>query len=295
VGALVAKDGSTRMKLYKGQRERVKLLAALLAVPLVLFLLPARFTAPMRIVFTEAVGPLNGAAFNVSGDVLASSGTLRDMFLAQEQRRAFEKEITGLRNKLAAATEELRARQLRLESVEGLSVKEPSFFVLSAAVTAYDSSPSHRSITIGAGASDGVREGLAVCASGALVGLIVEVGPWHSRARLITDAGSAIACRVSRTRRLCIVQGTGGEKLNVEWLDRDSQVRVGELLVSARLAHVGEARCPVPEGLPTAAVVEVRRNAAEPLFLWVSAAPRVNLGRLECVEILVPKREDAGT
>jgi len=269
-------------------KRRCALIASVVACALLLMLMPAELTAPFRVVFTEAVGPVQQVVYDAVGDTLATSGTVSEMFFAHQRDRLLGKEVLRLRNELVAAQQRLELQRVRLESMQKLELKGLAFTAISAPVTAYDSSPMHHSITIGAGSSDGVRKGMAVCALGALVGVIEEVGPWRSRARLITDAGSSIAARLSRTRQICILQGTGKESLSVEWLDRHSDVKPGDHVVTACLGRMGQPPCLIPDGLPLATVVSVGRDPTELHFLSVVAQAEVNLARLEAVEILVP-------
>jgi len=269
-------------------RRRLLLLAYTLGIALGMLLLPARLTAPARIVFTQALGPAEQLLFNAAGDAAAGAGTLRDALLASERSRALEQQVRRLRNERLVLREMLLDRQRRIESFERLRLAGARFRALSTQVTAYDARPMRRSICIAAGSRDGVRAGLAVCSAGAVVGQVVEVGPWYSRVRLITDAGSALPCRVQRTRELCILQGTGGVNCAVQWLSRDAQVRAGDVLVSAPMDRLLSARPLVPPGLPVAEVTLAEPGRDNPLFKHVRAAPLVNLRRLEAVEVVMP-------
>lgn len=271
-----------------GTMGRIRLIVLLLILPLVLCLLPARVTSPLRVVFLEAIGPLQGAAFEGAGDVAATGGTLSEMFLAEERKRALGTAVSKLRNDLVSARQEVKALKERLKSVQNLEAKGLSYEKLSARVTAYDSVSMQRSVTVAAGRTDGLREGQAVCALGALVGRVQEVGPWHSRVRLITDPGSRIACRLSSTRAICVALGTGGRSLEIDWLDRHSEVKPGDTLVTASLTQIGEGPAMMPPNLPVANVTEVQRSAQDPLLLSVHASPRVPTERLEWVEIMIP-------
>ena len=275
-------------KLSRKLRCRLVMLTYLLGIAAVVFLLPARFTAPARVIFTQVIGPAEEVAFHAGGDVLAAAGTLREAFLAEERNRTLEQELRRLRNE-KARLENLRVLQeLRLRSMKELRVSEFSFRGLSAVVTAYDSSAMHQSITIAAGSPDGVRKGQAVCSAGAVAGVVMEVGRWRSRVRLITDADSSLPCRVSRKRARCILRGIGGANCRVEWIDRDASVRRDDVLVTAPVDEVASQRPLIPPGLPVATVVQVERGRTDPFFLKVTAAPRVKLQRLEVVEVIIP-------
>jgi rod shape-determining protein MreC len=269
--------------------KRLKLVLALLGLAGILLVLPSRFTAPARVLFNEAAGPLETAVFQQGGKALAATGTLADIFLQKDRERALSGEVEKLQNENAALSDEALRLRDALHSVENLSLKGSGFRALRAPLSSYDVSAMRHSITVRAGSRDGVRRGLAVTAEGALIGVVRETGPSECRVQLITDPESSIACRVSRTRTLCILQGTGGEVCRAEWLDRDSFVEQGDVLVTTTL-RVNERGSPqVPEGLPAATVISVRSGDMHPLFLSVEAAPRVNVRRLEGVEVLVPQ------
>jgi len=284
-------------KFASETRSSFKLVAHVLGVALIILVLPARLTAPARTIFTQAVGPAEEITFNVAGDALAATGTFRDALLNRERDRARDAACERLRNTAVAWKEQALQLQQRLDSFEKLQALPAGaqalhgfpFRALSVPVTAYDSSGARRSITIAAGRGDGVRAGQAVTASGALVGIVTEVGPWRSRVRLITDAAAAIPCRVQRTREMCVLQGTGAPQCRADWIRREMSVQVGDALVTA--VPEGSLTAPplAPAGLPVAAVVRVESGRKEPLFQEVAALPLADASRLEVVEVLVPE------
>jgi rod shape-determining protein MreC len=255
-----------------------------------LFLMPARFTAPARVLFNEAVGPAETAVFQGAGQTLVATGTLSDMFHAQDRQRALEQEVMRLRNKNAALADRLRRQQARIRSLQKLDLTAFSDRAVPASVSSYDTSGMRRSITVRAGTRDGVGAGMAVASEGALVGVVRQAGPYESRVTLITDPGSAVPCRLSRSREVCILQGTGAGTCTVDWVNREAFVQAGDLLTTASMKTPGGGGLQLPDGLPAATVVNVRHDNMNPLFDAVEVAPRVNLTRLEEVEILVPER-----
>jgi rod shape-determining protein MreC len=273
--------------------KRLTLVAALVALAAFLFLMPARFTAPARLLFNEAAGPAETAAFQGAGRALASSGTLAEMFHSQDRQRALERDLVTLRNQNAALADELRRERARLESLARLDLKALSTRAVRAPVSAYDTSGMRRAITVRAGTRDGVAAGMAVAADGALVGVVQQAGPFQSSVRLITDPESAVPCRLSKTREVCILQGTGGETCEVDWVNREAFIEAGDLLTTASLQTPGHAGLQMPDGLPAATITAVRGDSMNPLFFFVQAAPRVNVTRLEEVEILVPEAPGA--
>ncbi|MHC4591288.1 MAG: rod shape-determining protein MreC [Planctomycetota bacterium] len=277
------------LRLSPKTRGRLRLVVVLVAVAAFLFLMPRSFTAPARVLFNEAVGPVQKGALQGTGHTLALTGTLTEMFFGEDREQALAKEATRLSNKNVALSDELRRQKQDLASLQKLAAKEMSFRAIRAPVASYDASAMHRSITVRAGRSDGVALGMAAAAEGALVGIVAEAGPRHCRVRLITDPDSAVPCRLSRTRDLCVLQGTGGETCAVDWVSRDGFVEPQDVLVTASLTARPGSELRLPDGLPAATVTDVQRDKMRPLWLAVKAEPRVNLNRLEGVEILIPE------
>jgi rod shape-determining protein MreC len=269
--------------------QRLRLFLVLVGVAAFVCLLPSRFTAPARVLSNEAVRAIESGAFEAAGNGLATGGTLTEMFLKEDRERALAREVARLRNENAALADEILRLEQSLGSIQKLALKDLPFRAVRAAVVSYDASSVRRSITVEAGSRDGVGRGMAVTAQGALVGVVAEAGPGQCRVLLITDPDSAVPCRLSRTRALCILQGTGGDDCLADWLDRDSMVEPGDVVVTAVLRVDPGSELRIPDGLPAGTVLRVERDKMRPLFLAVDAAPRVNIERLEAVEILVPE------
>ena len=218
------------MSAQGSRAVHARTVALAVAIPLVLLLLPARFTAPLRTVFVDGAGVVTGAAFRGAGDSAAAGGTLTDMFLTQQKSRVRSARLQRLENELEAAQARIEQQRRQLESVSGLRISPDRYRFVNAGVTSYDASALRAGITVGAGHVDGVRGGQAVTALGALVGVVERVGRWHSTVRLLTDPKSAIAARVKRTRRLCVLEGTGTVEVGEEKLE----VTAGTLVESPK-------------------------------------------------------------
>ncbi|MFO8008271.1 MAG: rod shape-determining protein MreC [Candidatus Brocadiia bacterium] len=275
-------------KLLLRAWERLRLLIALVVVSAFLFLMPARFTAPARVVFEEAAGPAQTALYQGSGHALATTGTLTEMFLEQDRERALSREVVRLRSENAMLAEQLRRRQAALSSAEALEVKRFPVRAVRAPVAAYDATAARHSVSVRAGTRDGVGEGMAVTSMGALVGVVQRAGPSQCRVRLITDPQSVVPCRMARTRDLCLLTGTGGRTCLADWLERGAFVEPGDELVTTALEVEPAPGLRVPAGLPAGTVQKVEPDRMRPLFLRVQVQPGVNLRRLEAVEVLVP-------
>jgi len=281
-------------RLDRKTRRTLTLAAWTLVLAAVVLMLPARLTSPLRVAFMEASAPLEQVTYEAGGRAVAAAGTLREAILRAERERIEAGRIRELENENAQLREELVAAARRIVSVEALSVAGFPHRTISAPLVAYDAGATRHSIVVGAGSTDGVARGQAVSALGAVVGTVTEVGPWRSRVRLLTDPAARLPCRLSSTRELCLLVGDGSGSLEVRWLGRDSEVAAGDVLVTAPVDDVLGERPVIPAGLPVATIEQVRGGGADPKFLRVRAAPRVNVQRLEAAEVIVPTLPEVG-
>jgi len=283
--------------------RRLRLLAGFVAVSVLLLLLPSRLTAPARALVGELPGPGQAALMQMGGDAAVAGGSLSEMFKARYRERALAVEVERLRNEVLRLRDDVEQARNHVEAVRGLTLLTPRIRIVRAPVASYDTSALRHSITVRAGTRDGVRPGLAVTSSGALIGVTTECGPWQSRVRLTTDPGSAVACRLMHAKRdvhpgarpLAILTGTGADEHTVEWLGREEVVDTGDYLMTASLSTGQAAQLRIPDGVPAARIISADTDPMAPLFLAVRAVPHVNLARLEYVEVLIVDGRDDGS
>jgi rod shape-determining protein MreC len=122
-------------------------------------------------------------------------------------------------------------------------------------------------ILINRGTQNGVFRAQAVVDSNGLLGQTTRVGPWSSEVILITDPEHAVPVQIQRTglRTIAVGAGTTGA-LALPYLPGNADVKKGDMLVTSGLGGV------FPEGYPVARVIEVHRDAVQPLA-QVRAAP----------------------
>ncbi len=110
------------------------------------------------------------------------------------------------------------------------------------------------------GASNGVFGGQAVMDAKGLIGQTIHVGPWSAEVILITDPEHAVPVRVGRTGLRTIAVGAGDSaSLALPYLPANADIKAGDMLVTSGLGGV------FPEGYPVARVIEVHRDAVQPL------------------------------
>ena len=198
----------------------------------------------------------------------------------EKQNSQLEQENRQLRSDLQQVAE-FRLQNERLRKLLAFvdDIDRPA---LPAQVIGEDVSSWARTVTIDKGLRAGLRVGLPVVAAEGVVGRIIKAAPNSSRVLLVTDASSAIAALVQRTRTRGVVRGRGAE-LTLDYALRDADIEQNDLLVTSGMGGV------FPKGPTLGRVAQVERDQYG-LFQRVEVAPAVDFSHLE--EVLVIVGED---
>ena len=174
--------------------------------------------------------------------------------------------------------ENVRLREL-LNSSANLDAR-----VLVAEIIGVEPDPNRHEIIINKGVGDGLFKGQAVLDAHGLIGQLVEVGPYTSRALLITDATHALSVKVNRSGVRSILAGTGHpDRLRLLYVPDSADVAEGDLLVSTGLGRR------YPAGYPAATVTAISREPGQS-FVTVEARPAAWIDRASHV-LLVESRQ----
>src|SRR5690606_78669 len=158
---------------------------------------------------------------------------------------------------------------------------------LVAEILAVDLDPYRQRFDLNRGLVDGVFVGQALLDAQGVVGQVVNVGALTSEAVLITDADHAVPVTVNRNGLRTIAVGTGdSNRLRLPYLTNNSDIEVGDLLVSSGLGGV------FPPGYPVARVVEVKQQPGQSRA-EVTAEPMSKLDRDREVLLVWTSAEDS--
>lgn len=195
---------------------------------------------PVRMVGSVVAAPFH-AIGNVVSNVTAPQETLSELREQNEQ--------------LTAEVAKLTEAEKTAERLEGLLGLQSTYSLESTAarIVGGSSDAWSQTVMIDKGTIDGLEVGMAVCNSGGAIGQVVEVSASSSTVRLLTDENSGISAMVQRSRAQGILQGQPDGTLLLNYVAADSDVSVGDIVITSGLGGV------FPKGLPLGTVTSVNR------------------------------------
>ncbi len=152
--------------------------------------------------------------------------------------------------------------------------------MLPAEIVGLDVTPWFRSILVDRGSEHGVLPGNPVVTQEGVVGVVTATSPHAAKTMLLLDHQSAVDALVQRSRARGIVRGAGRESLEFEFFVRESDVVVGDEVVTSGLGGI------YPKGLRLGRVAEIR-DATGQLTQIAVVRPAVDLGQLEQVFVML--------
>lgn len=136
-------------------------------------------------------------------------------------------------------------------------------------------------VEIDRGSTSGIRSGMPVVAGDGLVGRIDRVYRHRSTVLLVTDPSSGVGVRLAESGVPGVAQGRAGRtELALEFLDPETRVRRGELVVTSGLQ--GSA---YPPGIPVARISSVS-GSARALEKRILLRPLVDFPSTSLVKVL---------
>lgn len=210
-------------------------------------------TSPVRFVGSAVAAPFN-AIGNVFSNLTASQDTLDEL----------KKQNEELTSKVAELSEAQKTAE-RLEGLVGLqstyNLKSTAARIVGASGDAWTST-----VTIDKGSADGLTINMPVTSSAGVIGQIIEVSAKTSTVRLIGDENSGVSAMVQDTRAQGMLQGQADGTLRLEYVSVDSDVKVGDIIVTSGIGGV------FPKGLPLGTVSSVEKSANDVYYTIVVRA-----------------------
>lgn len=172
----------------------------------------------------------------------------------------------------------------RLQSLLGTTGRITNQELQIANVIFYSNTPLSQFITLNKGALDEIKKQHTVIDSLGIMGQVIELTPSTARVLLITDPDHQIPVRIQRTGQRGILQGTGHDTTQLNFIPVNSEIKKGDILESSGLGGI------FPPGYPVAKVTQIETQGDNPYFK-VSATPVAQLNQSDKVLILSKKEE----
>ena len=230
---------------------------------------------------SSVLGPVERAVSSVTqpiGNFFGSIGRLRsnEQEIADLQRRNAELQ-TQLRD---LDSQSVRAQQLqKLLKVAGIG----QLRVVPAQVIAIGATQGFAwTVTIDAGARDGIKVDQTVMNADGLVGRVTGVGRSTATVLLSIDPSSSVGARVAKTRQVGFVEGGGLSGMSFQLLDPLAPLKEGDALVS----FGSRGSRPFVPGIPIGTVTKVKGTAGS-LTRIATVEPYVDYSSVDIVGVVV--------
>jgi rod shape-determining protein MreC len=204
--------------------------------------------------------------------------------LGLRTRRQALRENTNLRKEvLALAQENAKLRGERAENERLRSLLEfknnPPGKVLMARVIARGSSQWHDTCTIDRGWRDGVKKTDPVVTPRGVVGQVIDVSPGVSQVLLLTDESCGVGAVLQRSRAAGICEGQQTGSLSMNYLNKDADVQVGDLVVTSGIGQV------YPKDLDLGRVMKIHSTSG--FMKSAEIRPSVEFDKLEEAAVII--------
>jgi rod shape-determining protein MreC len=175
--------------------------------------------------------------------------------------------------RLRVQQRELQVRAMRYEALarengqlRGLTAALPSVAEKWLVAEVVNVESLRQRVLINRGTRNAVFKGQAVLDDRGLLGQTTNVGPWSAEVILVTDPDHYVPVQIERTGLRTIAVGAGDEAgigdgggIALPYLPANADVKPGDLLITSGLGGV------FPQGYPVAKVIDVQRDAVQPL------------------------------
>ncbi len=203
--------------------------------------------------------------------------------------------LKNTNDELARENEQLMARLVRFKELESenghlrallrAQPRSNDRFVGAEIIGRVPDRFTHR-IQLNVGAKQGLEPGMPVLAATGIVGQVSRVVQHQSEVTLLTDHRQRLAVKNARTGKQFIVAGTGENVLDLRFVLPESDIRVGDELVTSGLDHV------FPADIPVGTVVSIDHVPGE-TYQSVSVRPNTNTDDLKFATVVLADMDPA--
>ena len=234
--------------------------AAVIAVGLALMSVFSNTSSPLANVANVIASPFRSAYTSVADWFNDKQNYYQDNTALKEENAALKKQLAEMEAAIRQAEKD-SAENERLKQLLGLKAQRPDLTsdLQPAMITEHTVTNWTSSLTIDKGTRHGLEvNDCVISETGALVGLISEVGTNWATVLTLVDTDTSLGAQVFRTSDLGLAQGNfslmGEKRLRLEYLPADCSLLGGDLVVTSGLGGF------YPAGLVIGSVAEVQQD-----------------------------------
>ncbi|MGX2997244.1 rod shape-determining protein MreC [Streptomyces sp. JNUCC 64] len=237
------------------------------------------------------LGPVQNGVSSAVDPVGNAIGAVRDSGERHDRIAVLERENAALKTRLGSDDR----NRSRVRQLDALLKKAGAgqYGVKAAEVIGIGAAQGFSwTVTIDAGARDGLARDMTVLNGDGLVGRVTTVGPTTATVLLANDPDFTVGTRMEKTDELGFTSGGGDGPLRVSLLNGKSKVRKGDRLVT----FGSSADKPFVPGVPVGEVVRVDPSGGD-LTRTVYVRPYVGFTKLDVVGVVVeaPRKDPRDT
>lgn len=232
--------------------------AAVISVALALMSVFSYTSSPLANVANVIASPFRSAYTGIADWFNDKQNYYRDTTALEEENAALKKQLAEMEAAIRQAEKD-SAENERLKQLLGLQAQRPDLTsdLQAAMITEHTVTNWTSSLTIDKGTNLGLEvNDCVISETGALVGLISEVGTNWATILTLVDTDTSLGAQVFRTGDLGLAQGNfslmGEKRLRLEYLPADCSLLGGDLVVTSGLGGF------YPAGLVIGSVAEVQ-------------------------------------
>ncbi|WP_405618080.1 rod shape-determining protein MreC [Streptomyces sp. NBC_01511] len=232
-------------------------------------------------------GPVQNGVAKAVDPVGNAIGAVRDSGERHDRVTALERENAALKQRLGS-DDRNRSRVAELDKLLK-TAGAGQYGIKAAEVIAIGAAQGFSwTVTIDAGAHDGLKRDMTVVNGDGLVGRVTTVGPNTATVLLANDPDFTVGTRMEKSDELGFATGQGDQPLNVQLLNGKAKVKNGD-----RLVTFGSSKDrPFVPGVPVGQVVRVDPAGGD-LTRDIYVRPYVGFSKLDIVGVVVQApRED---
>ncbi|MET9497287.1 rod shape-determining protein MreC [Streptomyces sp. NPDC006552] len=235
----------------------------------------------------KVFGPVENGVSGAVDPIGNAVGAVRDSGNRHDRIGRLERENAALKAKLGS--DDRNRSKIRQLDTMLKTAGAGQYGIKGAQVIAIGSAQGFSwTVTIDAGANDGLKRDMTVLNGQGLVGRVTTVGPGTATVLLANDPDFTVGTRMEKSDELGFTSGQGDRPLRVQLLNGKAKVKKGDRVVT----FGSQADKPFVPGVPVGTVVRVDPSGGD-LTRTVYVRPYVGFTKLDIVGVVVqPPRTD---